>query len=85
MRRIFSFAIVLMLAACSSFQDTPGTVSGVDGDGKFTVTGPKQFGVDPEPTERMFQQAKAVCANAQYITAKPSTADFNLYEFEFRC
>lgn len=85
MRQNFILLSAVALTACSGFQDTPGQVSGVDERGRFFITGPKQFGVDPAPTERMTQQAKEVCPNAQYVDSRPSTADFNLFEFEFYC
>lgn len=77
--------VTALLAACSNFEDTPGQVSGVDDRGRFVVVGPKQFGVDAAPSERMMQQAREVCPNAKYLESRPSTADFNLFEHEFKC
>ncbi len=85
MRVVSIFLMVGLLAACSSFDDTPGQVQGVDDRGRLKITGPKQFGKDPAPSARMVEQAKEVCPFAVLISARPSTFDYDIYEYLFRC
>lgn len=85
MRLVFLCVVSLAVTACSVTNNTPGQLSGVDASGRLTITGPKQFGGDPKPSDRMVEQAKAVCPEAEFLYAEPSTVDFNLYEYEFRC
>lgn len=83
-----SVSIVLlcgMMAACSSFDETPGEVQGVDDRGRLKITGPKEFGKDAAPSARMIEQAKEVCPFAVLISARPSTFDYDIYEYVFRC
>jgi hypothetical protein len=85
MKHFGTAVLIGLLGACSSYQDTPGAVSQVDDRGRLTVSATKPFGRQPEPTARMIAQAREVCPNAVYISARPSTADFNTFEYLFRC
>jgi hypothetical protein len=77
-------AAILLLAACASSDDTPGTI--YEGrEGFVTIIGPKTFGKPAAPSKRMIEQANEICPNALYRSARPSTTDFDTYEYLFKC
>jgi len=79
-----TLAPVLLLTACATSEDTPGTV--YEGrDGYVTIVAPKPFGQPAVPSKRMIEQANEICPNALYRSARPSTTDFNTYEYLFKC
>jgi hypothetical protein len=75
--------IIVLLSACTA-SDKPGSVSPVV-NGFVTIIGPKEFGKPAAPTKRMIEQAIEACPGAVYRSARPSTADYNTYEYLFRC
>lgn len=82
-----SAAIVLtalFLVGCGATQDTSGFVAPVS-QGFLTIVGPKQFGQPAAPNRRMIEQANEVCPGAIYRQARPSTTDFGLYDYLFKC
>lgn len=74
----------VFLAGCGTSQSTPGTVSPVS-QGFVTIVGPKIVGQSAAPTKRMVEQANEVCPGALYRQARPSTTDFGLYDYLFKC
>ena len=84
MRSFSAILLVVLFSACSAYEDTPGVVYKVD-EGSVRILDSKNFGNPAEPTKRMIEQASEACPGASYLSARPSTADHNTYEYVFRC
>jgi hypothetical protein len=82
----YPFAVLIcgLMSACSVSEETPGSVSGVV-NGFVTVSGPKAVGEPATPTARMIAQAQEVCPGALYRSARPSTTDYGIYDYLFKC
>ena len=91
--RIFAVLLVLS-AACSPVTDeTRGRIYRVT-DSSVTIIGPyAKRSMDDlytphhvaQPTAAMTAQAQEVCPNAKFVSASPSTVDFDNLLFLFRC
>jgi hypothetical protein len=86
--------LIVFSAACSPVTDeTPGSVYRVT-DSSVTIIGPyAKKSMDhlytphdvAQPTAAMTAQAREVCPNARFVSASPSTVDFDNLLYLFRC